>query len=145
MHELTGPDDARRMVNFWADEGATSFKAYMNITREELRAAVEEAHKRGLKVTGHLCSIGFKEAAEIGIDDLEHGLFPDSEFVANKQPDVCPGGAVNQSLLNLDINGQQVQEKEIGDIENVEIVFKDGVGYDSQKIIDSVQGLVGIR
>jgi imidazolonepropionase-like amidohydrolase len=110
MHELTGPDDARRMVNFWADEGATSFKAYMNITRDELRAAVEEAHKRGLKITGHLCSIGFKEAAEIGIDDLEHGLFPDSEFVPNKQPDVCPGGAVNQSLLNLDINSSPVQE-----------------------------------
>ena len=77
MHELTGPDDARRMVNFWADEGATSFKAYMNITRAELRAAVEEAHKRGLKVTGHLCSIGFREAAELGIDNLEHGLMAD--------------------------------------------------------------------
>src|SRR5438105_10493039 len=90
MHTLTGPDDARRMVNFWADQGATSFKAYMNITRDELRAAVEEAHKRGLKVTGHLCSIGFREAAEIGIDNLEHGIFPDSEFVPNKQPDKCP-------------------------------------------------------
>src|SRR4029079_8149785 len=110
MHELTGPDDARRMVNFWADEGATSFKAYMNITRDELRAAVEEAHKRGMKVTGHLCSVGYKEAAEIGIDDLEHGLFPDSEFVPNKQPDVCPGGAVSASLLSLDINGPQVQD-----------------------------------
>ena len=111
MHELTGPDDARRMVNFWADEGATSFKAYMNITRDELRAAVEEAHKRGMKVTGHLCSVGFKEAAEIGIDDLEHGIFPDSEFVPNKQPDLCPaGGAVNQALAALDINNPAVQE-----------------------------------
>src|SRR5437868_8627407 len=101
MHELTGPEDARRMVNFWADQGATSFKAYMNITRDELRAAVEEAHKRGMKVTGHLCSIGYREAAEIGIDNLEHGLLPDSEFVANKQPDKCPGAAVNASLLQL--------------------------------------------
>jgi imidazolonepropionase-like amidohydrolase len=67
MHELRDADDARRMVNYWADAGATSFKAYMNITRDELRAAVEEAHKRGLKVTGHLCSIGYREAAEIGI------------------------------------------------------------------------------
>src|SRR2546429_4828086 len=110
MHQLTGPDDARRMVNFWGDEGATSFKAYMNITRDELRAAVEEAHKRGLKVTGHLCSIGFKEAAEIGIDNLEHGLFPDSEFVPDKQPDKCPGAAVNASLRQLDINGDAVKE-----------------------------------
>jgi imidazolonepropionase-like amidohydrolase len=110
MHQLTGPDDARRMVNFWADQGATSFKAYMNITRDELRAAVEEAHKRGLKVTGHLCSIGYREAAEIGIDNLEHGLFPDSEFVPNKQPDKCPGAAVNASLRQLDLNSDAVKE-----------------------------------
>ena len=86
MHELTGPDDARRMVNYWADLGATSFKAYMNITRDELRAVVEEAHKRGLKVTGHLCSIGFREAAALGIDDLEHGLMVDSEFLPGRKP-----------------------------------------------------------
>jgi imidazolonepropionase-like amidohydrolase len=110
MHELTGPEDARRMVNFWADQGATSFKAYMNITREELRAAVEEAHKRGLKVTGHLCSIGYREAADIGIDNLEHGLLPDSEFVPNKQPDKCPGAAVNTSLRQLDLNSEAVKE-----------------------------------
>jgi len=110
MHTLTGADDARRMVSYWADQGATSFKAYMNITRDELRAAVEEAHKRGLKVTGHLCSIGYREAAEIGIDNLEHGLLPDSEFVANKQPDKCPGAAVNASLRQLDINGEAVKE-----------------------------------
>ena len=109
MHQLSGADDARRMVNFWADQGATSFKAYMNITRDELRAAVEEAHKRGLKVTGHLCSVGYREAAEIGIDNLEHGLFPNSEYVADKKPDVCPGG-INQTLINLDINGPAVQE-----------------------------------
>lgn len=110
MHTLTSADDARKMVNYWADQGATSFKAYMNITRDELRAVVEEAHKRGLKVTGHLCSIGFREAAEIGIDNLEHGILPDSEFVANKQPDKCPGAAVSQSLRNLDINSDPVKE-----------------------------------
>jgi len=109
MHTLFDANDARKMVNYWADQGATSFKAYMNITRDELRAAVEEAHKRGLKVTGHLCSIGFKEAAEIGIDNLEHGLFADSEFVPNKQPDQCPQG-VNTSLRQLDINSAAVQE-----------------------------------
>ena len=110
MHELTGPEDARRMVNFWADQGATSFKAYMNISRDELRAAVEEAHKRGMKVTGHLCSIGYREAAEIGIDNLEHGLLPDSEFVPNKQPDKCPGAAVNASLRQLDLNSDAVKQ-----------------------------------
>jgi hypothetical protein len=110
MHELTGPDDARRLVNFWADQGATSFKAYMNITRAELRAVVEEAHKRGLKVTGHLCSIGYREAAEIGIDNLEHGLLADSEFVANKEPDKCPGSGVGTSLRQLDLSSEAAKE-----------------------------------
>jgi imidazolonepropionase-like amidohydrolase len=110
MHTLKDADDARRLVNYWADQGATSFKAYMNITRDELRAAVEEAHKRGLKVTGHLCSVTYREAAEIGIDNLEHGLLPDSDFVPDKQPDKCPGAAVGQSLRGLDIKGDAVKE-----------------------------------
>ena len=92
MHELTGPDDARALVSFWADQGATSFKAYKNITRAELSAAIAEAHKRGLKVTGHLCSITYPEAIALGIDNLEHGpIGTDAEFVPGKQPDVCPG------------------------------------------------------
>jgi len=33
----------------------------------------------------------------------------------------------------------------IADIEKVETVFKDGIGYDSRKLIDSVRGLVGLR
>ncbi len=80
MHQLTGPDDATKTVNFWLDEGVDNFKAYMFITPQELAAAVTAAHKRGAKVTGHLCSVGFKEAAALGIDDLEHGLLVDTEF-----------------------------------------------------------------
>src|ERR1041385_5810410 len=71
VHELTGADDARHMVSFWADAGATSFKTYMHITRAELAAVIEEAHKRGRKVTGHLCSVTYHEAAALGIDNLE--------------------------------------------------------------------------
>ena len=105
MHELSGPDEAARMVGFWADQGATSFKAYMNITRAELAAAVKAAHQRGIKVTGHLCSIGFREAAAIGIDNLEHGLLVDTEFHPGKQPDVCPANTRNE-VARLDLNSR---------------------------------------
>ena len=110
MHELADADDARRTVSYWVQEGATSFKAYMNITRAELAAAIQEAHRSKLKVTGHLCSIGFREAAALGIDNLEHGIVVDSEFVADKQSDVCPPRpAVIASLLKLDAHSPQVQ------------------------------------
>jgi enamidase len=103
VHALTGADDARQTVAYWADRGATSFKAYMHITRAELKAAADEAHRRGLKITGHLCSVTFREAAALGIDDLEHGLVVSSDFVAGKRPDECPttGGGVIGSLLPL--------------------------------------------
>jgi enamidase len=71
----------------------------MNITRAELRAAVEEAHKRGLKITGHLCSVTYREAVDAGIDDLEHGFFVATDFVSDKEPDVCPGQAKGMAAL----------------------------------------------
>jgi imidazolonepropionase-like amidohydrolase len=105
MHQLNGPDDATKTVNFWLDQGVDNFKAYMFITPAELAAAVAAAHKRGAKVTGHLCSIGFREAAAIGIDDLEHGLLVDTEFLPEKRPGECPEKPENPELIaKLDVN-----------------------------------------
>lgn len=89
MHPIRDPEDAKQTVAFWAKQGVTSFKAYMNITRAELKAAVDEAHRLGLKVTGHLCAVTYREAAEIGIDNLEHGFFVNTEHDPGKSPDKC--------------------------------------------------------
>jgi enamidase len=106
MRVLKGPEDARRQVQYWTDEGATSIKTYMQITRGELAAAINEAHRRGIKVTGHLCSVTYAEAANLGIDNLEHGFFPATDFVTDKKPDECPGQAVAQkTIASLDENG----------------------------------------
>lgn len=110
MHELTGADDARDTVTYWIGEGATSFKAYMHITRAELSAALSVAHARGVKVTGHLCSIGFTEAAGMGIDNLEHGLVVDTEFSADKQPDSCPDTrAATAHLATMEVDRPEVR------------------------------------
>lgn len=93
MAEITTPEAARRFVAYWGQEGATWIKAYTDIRRAELKAAIEEAHKRGMKVTGHLCSVTFKEAVELGIDNLEHGLLTNTDFDPQKQPDVCPSNS----------------------------------------------------
>jgi enamidase len=80
----------------------TSFKAYNRIDRRTLGAAIEAAHARGIKVTGHLCSITYREAADLGIDNLEHGFFAATDWVLDKEPDECPQGA-RQSYLDLDL------------------------------------------
>ena len=98
MHELAGPKEAQQFVDYWADAGMTSFKAYMNITRAELAAAVAAAHRHGLRLTGHLCSVSWPEAIAAGIDDFEHGpVYTDSEFVAGRQADKCPDGKAMQA------------------------------------------------
>jgi imidazolonepropionase-like amidohydrolase len=104
LHQLSGPEDAVRTVNFWLDQGVDNFKAYMFITRAELGAAIQAAHKRGAKVTGHLCAVNFREAADLGIDDLEHGFFVDTEFLPGKKPDVCPEDPEDpRGLAKLDV------------------------------------------
>jgi len=96
------------MVAFWNDAGATSLKVFMNLTRDMLRATIDEGHKHGMKVTGHLCSITYREAATLGIDNLEHGFFAATDFAADKQPDVCPASA-QASLVSVDPSGEAVK------------------------------------
>ena len=109
MAQVATPDDARRLVGYWADEGVTWFKAYTAITRDALKAAIDEAHKRGLKFTGHLCSVSFREAVALGIDNLEHGLFTNSDYAADKVPDQCPNN-LNASVRDIDVEGPQVAQ-----------------------------------
>jgi imidazolonepropionase-like amidohydrolase len=91
MYELKDADDARAFVRYWHSVGFTSVKAYVNVTPDELRAGIDEAHKLNMKVTGHICSVGYNEAAEMGIDNLEHGPFgaPDGELYSKRQPGIC--------------------------------------------------------
>jgi len=105
MHQLKDAADAKATVDFWAAQGVTSFKAYMFITRAELKAAIDEAHAKGIKVTGHLCSVTYPEAAELGIDDLEHGFYVNTQLDPGKQPDVCPNTTGGPTLSAMDPDG----------------------------------------
>ncbi len=110
MTDLRTEQRARQHVAYWADEGATSVKAYMQVSRTALGTAIREAHTRGMKVTGHLCSVTYAEAAALGIDNLEHGFFAATDFVADKKPDECPGqGRGQQAVADLDPKGVAFQ------------------------------------
>ena len=91
LYPLRGPEEARAAVRHWASLGFTSVKAYMNISPAELSAAIEEARRHNMRVTGHLCSVGYEEAARLGIDNLEHGPFgaPDGELDPQREAGHC--------------------------------------------------------
>ncbi len=107
MAQLNGPEDARRIVRYWAEEGVSWFKAYTQISREELGAAIDEAHRNGIKVTAHLCSVTFREAVALGIDMLEHGLLTNTDYVADKELDQCV--STGSTYLDLDMSSEEVQ------------------------------------
>lgn len=109
MTRLDGSEDARRVVRYWAEEGVDWFKAYNLITRDELAAAADEAHKMGIKITGHLCSVSFREAVAAGIDNLEHGYFTNTDYYDNKPQDQCPSD-FRQGLTGIDMSSEDVQE-----------------------------------
>ncbi|MCE5234105.1 MAG: amidohydrolase family protein [Mizugakiibacter sp.] len=108
--DFGAPRAARAEVRHWIDLGARDFKTYTTISRKTLKAVIDEAHAHGARVTGHLCSVTFAEAANLGIDDLEHGVFVATDFVKDKQPDRCPPNAeVAKSIAALDVQGAPAQ------------------------------------
>lgn len=102
-------DETRRVIDYWATEGATWIKFLGAESRDVLRAGIQAAHARGLKVTGHLCSVTFTEAAGMGIDLLQHGFITNSDYVAGKRPDVCPPGNMREQA-DVDVESPEVRE-----------------------------------
>src|SRR6185295_4851236 len=85
-------------------------KVYSRIRRSELAAVIAAAHRHGAHVTGHLCAIGFTEAAAMGIDNLEHGLIVDTEFYSRRQAGACPDSPdVVAELVQMDVRGPRIQ------------------------------------
>ena len=108
MYVASTPEEARRVVDYWIDEGVHWFKFYTWISRDAMAAAIDAAHQRGAKFTGHLCSVGFREAVALGIDNLEHGFLTNSEYTPDKQPDQCPAN-LDEGLMRVDLEGPEVQ------------------------------------
>jgi imidazolonepropionase-like amidohydrolase len=108
MHKVNSVEAVRRVVDYWAAEGVTWLKFYTDVSREVLGAAIKQAHKRNVKVTGHLCSVSFREAVALGIDNVEHGLFVNTDFDPEKRPDYCPPDALAK-LASLDTRGEDAR------------------------------------
>lgn len=105
---LSSAQETSRVIDYWADEGASWVKVQGTISRADLGRVVTAAHARGVKVTGHLCSVTFAEASALGIDALQHGFITASDYVSGKQPDVCPAGNMRVQT-DVDVGSPQVQ------------------------------------
>ncbi|WP_051119718.1 amidohydrolase family protein [Gillisia sp. CAL575] len=133
---IEGTAEVAEMVNYWADKGVTSFKVYNHITKDDLRICVAEAHKRGLKVTGHLCSLTYAEASNLGIDNLEHGFMASSDFVADKMEDLCDPFKGRKSLIELESDDPKMEVlmdlliKNNTTITTTPVVFEPYTGYE---------------
>ena len=107
MYVIRDEESARRYVRYWAAEGAEWVKVYTQISRAALGTIIDEAHRQGMKVMGHLCSVSFREATALGIDNLEHSLWANSDFDATREPDKCSPNLAF-SLAELDVNSPAV-------------------------------------
>ncbi len=85
LHPVKNAAAAVRMVNYWADEGFTSYKVYLSLPADIMGAVIDAAHQRGLQVTGHVGKVSYREAANLGIDDLEHGFMAMSDLVPGRK------------------------------------------------------------
>lgn len=111
MKENKTPEEATAFVNYWAEQGFTSFKAYVGVDKPTLKAAIDAAHKRKLKITAHLDAVTYQEAAIMGINNLEHGFLASTDFVFNKKENERPAASTAiKSLSNLDIQSDSVKQ-----------------------------------
>ena len=111
--------EVSEMVNYWANRGVTSFKLYNNVTKEDMKVCLEEAHKRGFKVTGHLCSVTYEEASNLGIDNLEHGFMASTDFDEDKEEDICDPFNARTSLTTEPVDSDKINRL-------IDILIKNG-------------------
>ena len=111
LHGVKDAAEAVRLVHYWADAGFTSVKVYVNLPHDIMAATIAAAHQRGMQVTGHIGKVGYREAAGLGIDNLEHGFMAMSDLVPGRKAG-DPSNAVNnyRSIENLDPASAEVND-----------------------------------
>ncbi len=117
-------DDYRNIVAKDAALGVDFVKIYAGITPDLAEVIIEEAHRLGLKVIGHLGETSWTQAANAGIDAITHSWYAGliDEIVPSAYQDefkgfyVPPGRAgFDANLFSrwsevVDVNGPEVRE-----------------------------------
>ena len=106
------PEQARRHVAWYADHGYTHIKLYSSLKPELVPVITEEAHRRGMRVSGHIPEgMRAAEAVRAGFDEIQHAnmlflnFLPDS--LDTRTPQRFSGPA--QQAADLDLQSDSVQ------------------------------------
>ena len=103
--QVTTEEEVREEVRNQAAASVDYIKLYVGLKPELVKAAVDEAHRQGIKVIGHLYLTSWTEAANLGIDFLTHGT-PVSPFLLPEKEQVIfnrTGGGAFDHTLWLDL------------------------------------------
>jgi imidazolonepropionase-like amidohydrolase len=109
---VTNEREVREEVVRQAKAGVDFIKVYQDLPPDLVRAAIEEAHRHGIRVIGHVQATTWNEAVRMGIDFITHAAPWSPEYLApaaraGYQPDMF--GRVYW-LEHLDLNSAGVRE-----------------------------------
>ncbi len=132
---IRGPESARQAVRQALYDGAGCIKVIVNgspanVTLDEMKAIVEEAHTAGVKVAAH--AIGDKATrigAEAGVDSIEHAyIVPDDvlKMMAEKHIFLVPTDGTVKTFMDMSFGTRQPNESERAEREKESASFVKG-------------------
>jgi imidazolonepropionase-like amidohydrolase len=107
------PEEARQRVDHYADLGYVQIKIYSSVKPELVPVIIEEAHKRGLRVSGHVPSGMIAEQfVRDGADEIQHMNFVFLNFMPDVTETRTPARFTEPGKRGaaLDLNSTQVNQ-----------------------------------
>src|SRR5918999_289531 len=114
--QISTEEQAQEEVRHQAVAGVDYIKLYVGLPPNLAKAAIDEAHRQGISVIGHLYMTSWTDAANLGIDALTHGV-PVNPFLLSagdkREKFLENGGGPFDHFLWLDLvdfNSTEVEE-----------------------------------
>jgi imidazolonepropionase-like amidohydrolase len=123
---IHGPESARQAVRQALYDGASCIKVIVNgspadVTLDELKAIVEEAHTYNRKVAAHaIGNRATRTAADAGVDSIEHAYtVPDDvlKTMAEKHIYLVPTDGVVQTYVDMTVGTREASTQERSKLE----------------------------
>ncbi len=107
------PEEARQRVDHYADLGYVQIKIYSSVKPELVPVIIEEAHKRGLRVSGHVpANMVAEQFIRDGADEIQHMNFIFLNFMPDVKETRTPARFIEPGKrgADLDLNSEQVTD-----------------------------------